>query len=391
MTKNPSIVKSKEEVLIAGAGPTGLTAALALAQKGVKARLIDKRPTAITTSNALGIQPRTLEMWKEMGLVKEALALGHPIKGVMIGTPRRALIKLSVEKLPTPYPFILILPQAKTERLLTEHLSQLGVEIHREVELEELVQYDDRVETVCSGKKEGYSWVVGCDGVHSTVREKAKISFEGEDLPQHFIMSDIHIEWDKPFDYLQVILSHEGPIAFFPFDNSGFGRLVVEVTGDKRFLHGVQPCLEDFQAIMEERYGKKASLSAPSWISSFWIQGRVAKAYRKGRLFLAGDAAHRHSPFGGQGLNTGVQDAYFLAPLLADAVKNGKVDGLEQYEKVRHPIGKQIVKRTSAMTRLMTSRSRPVQSMRNSIMPLLMSLPPIRHKALMTLTQLIYR
>ena len=155
----------------------------------------------------------------------------------------------------------------------------------------------------------------GCDGVNSKVRDCGGFPFEGEDLSQHFIMADINIDWDQSSANAHVILSKTGPLAFFPLDGKGFGRLVIDVTGNSSFQGQEKPTLESFQKLMDERSGVDASLTNPTWISSFWIQSRVAQSYRKGRLFLAGDAAHRHSPFGGQGLNTGVQDAYFLATL----------------------------------------------------------------------------
>lgn len=378
------------KILIVGAGPTGLTAALTLARQGIKARIIDKRPEPITTSNALAIQPRTLEQWKKMGFVDEALALGHKIQGMRLWTADKPLATLSLGDLPTRYPFILALPQAKTERLLAKHLELSGLHVERNATLESLELLEEEIKATINGRQERYSWVIGCDGANSTAREAAAISFHGENLPQHFIMADININWDKPSDYGSAILTPQGPIAFFPLDSNGFGRLIIDVTGDSRYEDKATPTLKDFEDRLKERIGAKVQLEEPEWTSSFWIQSRIAASYRKGRLFLAGDAAHRHSPFGGQGLNTGVQDAYLLGALLAKAIQTGNESELDKYEKIRHPIGKEIVHRTDIMTRLITTRSRTIQLIRNFIIKHLLKFDAIRKRAAMTITELIY-
>ncbi|MCP5507160.1 MAG: FAD-dependent monooxygenase [Chlamydiales bacterium] len=380
------------EILIVGAGPTGLTAALKLAQRGYKPRIIDRRTEAITSSNAIAIQPRTLELWEEMGLIDDALAEGHRLSGVMLSTSQGPLQQLSLERLPTRYPFVLALPQAKTERLLTKHLKASGIEVERGVTLEDLVQNEDDVEVVCNGKRASYSWVIGCDGGKSDVRRFAGITFQGYELPQHFIMADLKVEWERDPHYAQVILAHEGPIAFFPFDNEGYGRLVIDVTTDPRLKNEKNPTAGDFRNLMSRRSTMKTVLHDPSWISSFWIHVRLADAYHKGRLFLAGDAAHLHSPFGGQGLNTGVQDAYFLAELLCDVFEEVKEpEEIEEYERVRRSVGEQIVTQTAMMTRIVTSRSLAVQTVRNIFARLFLGIPYIRYKAAMKMSQLIYR
>ena len=152
--------KLEPKILIVGAGPTGLTAALALAQKGIKPRIIDKRQTPITTSNALAIQPYTLELWERMQLIGDALKQGHHLYGVTIATPSKTLGKISFDDLPTKYPFILALPQAKTERLLIQHLSNYGVEVERGVGLDNLTQKSDSVEVSCNDQTDTYSWVI---------------------------------------------------------------------------------------------------------------------------------------------------------------------------------------------------------------------------------------
>lgn len=381
-----------KQILIVGAGPTGLMAALTLAYRGIKPTIIDKKDAPISTSNALAVQPRTLEIWEEIGIADDALSQGHRLDGVTMSKGGQKLAELSLHDLPSSYPFILVLPQVKTERLLTDHLERHGVTVDRGVVLESVVDHGDYVETQCNGKTERYDYVLGCDGTMSTVRTSADIAFKGRDLPQHFIMADLHVEWEKSPSFGHVIFSENGPLVFFPFDHTNHGRLIADVTNDARLKQEHHPAFEDFAGLMKERNTHKASLDHMEWSSSFWVHSKIAETYQKGRLFLAGDAAHQHSPFGGQGMNTGIQDAYYLSNLLSDVIEGEKsVDHLNEYTMVRRPIGKAVVSRTDFMTRLVTSPSKFVQGLRNTLLPVVMSIPPIRKKAAMTLTQLIYR
>lgn len=378
-----------ENVLIVGAGPTGLTAALVLAKRGFKPRIIDKKNQPIVNSNALGIQPRTLELWTELGIIRDALSQGHPLKGITLSTEVKLLGKTTFEDLPTRHPFLLVLPQAKTESLLTAHLAQYGVAVERGVQFESLTENEEGVLAVCNGSSNLYSYILGCDGAKSDVRREARITTQGYDLPQHFIMADIHIAWDRDPREGHVFYSDEGPIVFFPMDDRGFGRLIIDVSTDERLYTATHPTLEDFQEKMAKRCRVPATLYDPSWISTFWIHCRLADSYTKGRAFIAGDAAHQHSPVGGQGLNTGVQDAYFLANLLADVFEGKKSRSeLENYEIIRRPIGKKVVRRTALLTKIATTRSRPLQTMRNMAAQFLLRVPPIRRKAMMNFSQL---
>lgn len=381
-----------KKILIVGAGPTGLMAALTLAHRGIKAHIIDKKSEPISTSNALAVQPRTLEIWDELGFVEDALSLGHRLNGVTISRNSHELTELTLSDLPTKFPFILILPQAKTERLLSHQLKKYGVTVDRGVTLEAVADRGDFVEAQCNGKTERYDYVLGCDGTMSTVRKSAEIAFTGRDLLQHFIMADLQVEWKKSASMGHVIFSENGPLVFFPFDDQNNGRLIFDVTHDPRLKKVHSPSFEDFRGLMKERNNQKTTLSNMEWSSSFWIHSKIADSFQKGRLFLAGDAAHQHSPFGGQGMNTGIQDAYFLANLLGDVIEGKKsFDNLKDYTKVRRPIGKSVVTRTDFMTRFITSPSKFVQVARNMILPLVMSISPLRQKATMTMTQLIYR
>lgn len=380
------------EVLIVGAGPTGLMAAITLATRGISPRIIDQKSEPIKTSNALGIQPRTLEVWETLNIVKDALEQGHQLQGLTLSKPNHQIAQLFFTDLPTKFPFVLSLPQAKTEALLTSHLKKLGITIERGVSLDSMDTSGDEVLANCNGVTHSYRWVIGADGTKSTVRDLAGIAFEGRDLPQHFIMADLHLDWDLSSSCGHAILSPQGPAAFLPFDQNNNGRLIFDVTHDPILKHEKNPSFNHFQSLLKQRYHNQASLSDVKWISSFWVHSKIASSYRKGNLFLAGDAAHQHSPLGGQGLNTGAQDAYFLGNLIADVIQKKKSeDVLDSYEAIRRPIGKAVVKRTDLMTRIMTTSSPFLQMLRNTVIPIVFSIPSLRNRAKMTISQLIYR
>ncbi len=382
----------KDSVLIVGAGPTGLSAAITLARRGIKPHIIDKLKEPIKTSNALAIQPRTLEVWEDLKIVDDALQQGHKLIGAEMSSRNKTIFYITYEDLPTRYPFMLALQQAKTERLLIKHLSSLGVEVERGIELENLTETENAVTAISNKVASKYTWVLGCDGAKSVVRESANIPFKGENLPQHFIMADIRVDWSKKTNLLHVVLSDDGPFAFFPFDDHGYGRLVFDVSSDPRLKNEKNPTFNDFQTLLNKRCDVPATLHEPSWISSFWIHSHIASQYRKGHLFLAGDAAHQHSPFGGQGMNTGIQDAYFWGNLLADVIEGKKSEKqLDNYEKVRKAVGEHVVNQSAIMTKIITLQSKPLKRMRDVLLSLFSSSHGLSHKAAMRISQLVYR
>ncbi|HXW53032.1 MAG TPA: FAD-dependent monooxygenase [Myxococcota bacterium] len=382
----------KSDILIVGAGPTGLTAALTLARRGIKPRIIDKRAEPITTANALVIQPRTLEVWEDLKIVNDALQQGHRLVGAEIFTKNKVIFDLSYQDLPTRYPYMLAWPQARTEHLLATHLASAGVKVERGIELENLLETENGISAVCNGVTSNYRWVVGCDGANSTARQSAKITFKGKESFQHFIMAEICVDWSRTSDKIIITLSDDGPFAFFPQDNKGTGRLVFDVSRDQRLKYEKNPTFDDFKKLMNRRAGVKATLQEPNWISTFWIHNNIAKDYRKGHLFLAGDAAHQHSPFGGQGMNTGIQDAYFLGNLLADVIEGKQSEKeLARYEKVRKSVGKHVIRQSAMMTTIITMRSKPLKWLINVLLSEFSSFPTLTHTAAMRISQLTFR
>jgi len=352
---------SEFDVLIVGAGPTGLSAAIFLTQLGMRCLVIDKKSEPTKTSNALAVQSRTLEIWEKLGILDEALLQGQPITGINIYSNKKQLGHISLQGLKAAYPYLLTLPQAQTEKILFEKFSALGGVIEREAEFTNLSQHSQGVDAVYLKNgveiKLQIKWILGCDGTHSRVREVLNIPFLGKDLSQHFAMADLTIDGPLAPDRMHGFWSPQGVMAIFPMKN--YCRLIAEISHDPELsqIKGA-PSFEIFNQLMKTRSHFKVTLSEPLWTSSFWIHEHVVSQYNKGRIFLLGDAAHEHSPVGGQGMNTGIQDAYNLCWKLA-LVEKGQMEQklLGSYEKERLPVAKALVNAATKATNIVTTRS----------------------------------
>ncbi|WP_371502430.1 FAD-dependent monooxygenase [Kitasatospora sp. NBC_00374] len=355
------------DVLVVGAGPVGLTAAAELRRRGVDCRIVDRLPAPQMYAKAVGVQPRTLELWDAMGLVREALDEAVPMLGQLMFVNGRPGPRIELE-LPDDVPYrFAALPQYTTERLLTEHLAGYGTTVERGSELTGLEQDADHVRASLdtrAGPEEVLArYVVGCDGAHSRVRRAAGIGFEGDAFPEQYMLGDVEVDWDLPEGY-GVRASHRDAdgrtddlLVCIPLPGRRRYRMSMLVppeltrsAGDE-VAHGLEndgaPELHHIQAVLDRLSPKPTTASAMRWSSVFRISHRLADRYRQDRLFLAGDAAHIHPPTGAQGMNTGVQDAYNLAWKLALAVRGIAADGLlDTYHAERHPVGEEVVSRT---------------------------------------------
>ena len=357
------------DVLIVGAGPVGLTLACELARHGAHCRIIDQLPAPSPHCRAIGVTPRTLEVWDDMGIAPEMIREGVWIKGarsIINGYP-------PVDKL-ADYSFLpfahLGLPQDATERVLTRHLGHAGSVVERGVTLAALRQ-DERGATVQLTHPDGtneqapFRYVVGCDGAHSSVRHALGIGFEGEAMPMTFMLGDVHVDWDLPYGMsLRALRTHEGsaPDFLVAVPLPEHGRYRVSMVAPDRLMpangtdHGIQaespgPLLGDLQAVADDLLPDRPRMSDMRWSSIFRISMRLATQYRKGCAFIAGDAAHIHPPTGGQGMNTGIQDAYNLAWKLAMVLQHAApATLLDSYEAERRPVGAEVIARTRAAT-----------------------------------------
>lgn len=342
---------SQSEVLVVGAGPVGLTAAADLARRGIRSRVIDQAVGPSTTSKAIAIQPRTLEVFHRMGIVDEILARGFVVGAGNFYWHGRSLARIDFKQLDSRYGFIVDLPQNETEEVLLEHLVRNGITVERETRLVRLEQDEAGVdvEVVRPGGAEKIrcSYVVGCDGAYSTVRHALDLKFAVSPNPESLVLGDAEVDWLYPSE-LHIFIDPDGFLACFPLPGSRF-RLIADVTVQEPVsgpAAGRPPKAtpERFREIIRKRADADANVREVTWLAGFRIQRQVVEQYGKGRVFVAGDAAHVPSPAGGQGMNTGIQDACNLAWKIQIALRGDASAGLlESYSAERGPVGRSVV------------------------------------------------
>lgn len=367
------------EVLIAGAGPVGLALGTALAQRGIDAVIVDKQAAGANTSRAAVVHARTLEVLDEIGVAAQMVGQGIVVPRFTVRDGDRALLTVDFSGLPTAYPYTLMLPQNDTERILADRLGQLGGSVRREAELVGAQPDEDGVTaTLRDGETIRARYLVGADGMHSTVRELSGIGFGGQAYAESFVLADVRMEWPIPDDEVTLWFSPSGLVVVAPLP--GGRHRIVAILADAP----ERPTAADVQELLDARGPRKhaAKVREVVWSSRFRVHHRLAEHYRAGRIFLAGDAAHVHSPAGGQGMNTGIQDAIELAAVLADGTD------LDRYEARRRPVAAGVVALTDRMTRIATLRGRPLIGVRNLVLPLVGRLPAVRRGLAMNLSEL---
>jgi 2-polyprenyl-6-methoxyphenol hydroxylase-like FAD-dependent oxidoreductase len=371
---------SSPDVLVVGAGPVGLTMAAELARHGVRCRIIDQLATPLPYCRAIGVTPRTLEVWDDMGIATPMIDAG-----LWISSTRRYLNHSPAQDTSRnlsdlPYESLGI-PQPETERILTAHLATFGIAVERPVTLTSFTQDGESVHAELLGhdgitENASFRYIIGCDGARSAVRRILDVPFEGDHYPVGFMLGDVVLDIDLPrgMSLWAINAPEQGPPDFFiaiPLPERNRYRVSMLAPPDTSDItaptHGVQtdrpaPTLEQLQAVADRILPTKAAMSDLQWSSNFRIGMRLAAHYRKGRGFLAGDSAHIHPPTGGQGMNTGIQDAYNLAWKMA-LVLHGKaaLHLLDTYEAERHPVGADVVARTRAASDQLGRKSAPQQ------------------------------
>ncbi len=342
------------DVLVVGSGPTGLFMAQELKRQGMSYRVIDQLKEPSPYSKALVIQPRTLEIFQHVGMVDPFLQEGLAIKRAHVWAQGREIASFGFDTLDTPFPFVLSLEQNRTEALLAQ-----GLVIERGVECLEIEERADHVLARCSQGEIQARYLIGCDGAHSTVRKQLQIPFQGEAFPSLFGLADVQVEGGLPKGEFMVFWSSQGVVGLVPMPGEKRCRLILQ--GDT-----TQATLPEIEAMVRARTGCPLTLSDPRWISSFQIHSRLVTHYQKGRCFLAGDAAHVHSPVGGQGMNSGIQDAFNLAWKLA----TGDPALIATYESERRAFGKKLLRSTLFATRMATARCPLFAAVRNRLVSL---------------------
>ncbi|ORW40779.1 hypothetical protein AWB90_22935 [Mycobacterium paraense] len=347
------------EILIVGAGPTGLVLAAELARSGVIPRVIDAGKAEVKESRAVAVAARSLELLDDLGIAAAALQRGIPLRRLNFHQDSTALAELDLTALDSPFPIDLVLPQWQTVELLRDKVEKLGVEVEWETRLASF-RPDDGVVTAeivhPGGRSERFStgWLIGCDGAHSTVRTAAGIGWETADLRRNFILGDVAADWDIPRDCFHVWFAKTGLVAVFPMPG-GYWRIITNAADDHP---PGRPGLIDFAANVGERTPLDPRLRDLQWSSAFVAREGLAMQFRSGRVLLAGDAAHSHSPIGGQGMNTGMQDAYNLGWKLALVVADRRDPRLlDSYQSERRPVASSVINATSTATRVATGNA----------------------------------
>lgn len=377
------------DVLIVGAGPTGLTLAASLLLKGAAIALVDRQAEGANTSRAAAVNARTLEVLEALDVSRRLINEGIEAPRFTIRDGAKVLLPIDFSGLSTKYPFTLLIPQSTTERLLLDRVRELGGDVIRAKVLTTIAQdVDGATATFADGDTIRARYVVGADGMHSTVREQAGIDFSGGSYEHSFVLADARLTGDTPTDEVKLFWAAEGLTVIAPLPDGSF-RIVAPVDDAPD-----SPSARFVQDILDARGPGDLAVTEVVWGSRFRIHHRVADTYRAGRILLAGDAAHVHSPAGGQGMNLGIQDAIALAEALAVALDTGPDGGseraLDDYSAARRPIAQQVVALTDRLTELATL-PRALRPLRNMFLGIAGRIPAARRMLAVRLSGLVYR
>jgi 2-polyprenyl-6-methoxyphenol hydroxylase-like FAD-dependent oxidoreductase len=383
-----STLPETTDVVIVGAGPTGLTLAGILARERVPFVLVDRLAEGANTSRAAVVHSRTLEVLEELEVTDRLRRDGIVVPRFTLRDRDRVLLTIDFSGLPTRYPYTLMIPQNATEALLLGRLRELGGEVQRPFEVTDVKQDADGVSATAS--VDGGSrtirgrYLVGADGMHSVVRERAGVGFTGGTYEQSFALADVRMSWRIPGDEVMLFLSPDGLVVVAPLPG-GRHRIVATMDDAPEY-----PDIADVQRLLDTRgpVAGAARVEEIAWSSRFRVHHRIVDRYRAGRILLAGDAAHVHSPAGGQGMNTGIQDAVALGHALTAVVRGADASRLDEYDRVRRPVAERVVAFTDRMTRMATLRTPRSRTVRNTVLGWVGRIPAFRRFLAMELSEL---
>jgi 2-polyprenyl-6-methoxyphenol hydroxylase-like FAD-dependent oxidoreductase len=385
MTRSPGMLPRATEVLVVGAGPTGLTAAIALADRGRDVTVVDNQAEGENTSRASVIYPRTLELLEPYGVAERLAAQGLHAQRFTIRDRDKILMTVPFDRLPTAYLYTLLISQAVTEATLLQRLREYGNTVQRPYNLTGLAQDGNCVTaTFASGEQIQATYLVGADGMHSTVRAQASIGFSASPTGTSYSLADVHLSGGLPADEVAVFFSPSGQLVSVPFPDGSF-KIVANVSEAPP-----KPRLGFIQQLIDARGPQSHHVTVHDivWGSRFRIHHGIADSFHAGHVALAGDAAHDNSPLGGQGMNAGIGDAIALSAALDLAIRTDSADPLQGYTAARRPIAQQIVAITNRLTWLATM-DRQLRGLRNAA---LATLSPIASPRLARrLSMLAYR
>lgn len=365
----------RTKILIVGAGPTGLMLACQLSRFNVDFQIIDKKSGTTTRSKALGVQARSMEIYDQLGLIDKAFAQGKIADGAWFFAKGKIAGQLPLGRFGqglSPFPYLFILEQSKNEALLEGYLNENGRTVLWDTSFESYIEDDSGVH-VSITDKEGHKvihadYIVGADGAHSPVRKLSKIPFLGGTYEDLFLVADAKIEWNLPYDKLCVMMERDSFGAFFPMPEEKRVRIISIVPDE---LEESNASFDKIAAYLNDRLSVPMSFSDVKWFATYKVHYKYVSQFNKGRIFLCGDAAHIHSPAGGQGMNTGLQDATNLAWKFAAVCKNGlDAQLLKTYDTERQPNAVQLIKTTDRGFQLIGGNKRWQRFVRTKLLPL---------------------
>jgi len=352
-----------------------------LARYKIPVRIIDQAPARTDKSKALGVWTRTLELLDRAGCADAFVAAGLQATSISISKGEEVLARVALDGIESRFNFLLLIPQSESERLLEAHLQSFGGEVERNAELTGFTDFGDGVACSVRHADGGVetieaSWLIGCDGAHSRVRHTLGLAFEGDTLAVHFVLADVHVSGSRlPETELSMFWHPDGTVVFFPISPGRF-RIAADTGAEAQHA----PSLEEVQRLIDARCPPGIVLSDPVWLTGFGVNERKVKDYRSGRVFVAGDAAHVHSPTGGQGMNTGMQDAFNLAWKLALA-EHGDAGAkiLDSYSAERSAVACQILADSGRMTQVAMMKNHLGQNLRNFVAHRLLGFSAVQH------------
>lgn len=388
--------EKKKEVLIVGAGPSGLMAALILARFGIPLRIIDKALNKSPYSRALAVQIRTLEIFDALGLLAKLKKKSNPVHDFEINAEGVAPIVLSPATTSSLFTYPLIVDQPHTEEVLEQSLNDAGVYVERGFELVEFCHSGDGiVATIADSSHKrsvlDYSFIIGADGAHSTVRKYMATSFVGSTYEDAFILADAKLFNVRDHHTFRIFFKGRNFLALIPMYGEHHFRLI-SVRRNELFHEGPKPSIDEFHKLISKLVPYPLEIGDVTWVSRFFVQCRSASHYQDGRSFIIGDAAHIHSPAGGQGMNTGLQDALNLGFKIAMVIKNLAPESLLlSYGDERKPVGEYLIKHTDRLFKLMIGGNWLIRLMRVFLLPRLMKSSELRTKFFRLISQTAIR
>ncbi len=372
------------QVLVVGAGPTGLVLAVSLLARGIDTRVIDKGNGFSLESRALVIHGRALEVLDMMGLADRFVDTGWPVRHFTFYADGKRRVSLDLSLNGTRFGFLLDIPQHETEQLLRMRVAELGGTVEPAVELTSLVDEGTGViasvvDSVGQRRSITSDYVVGCDGAHSRVRQELGLRFDGHPYPQDWLLADVTMDWARPDDEVHAFFTAHGlPLICFPMRSHQW-RVTVPFAGDRE---PGPPSLAEIQRLVDQRSPDPVVLSDPTWLANFRCHRRSTKTYRCGHVLLAGDAVHIHTPAGGQGMNTGITDAHNLGWKLALVAAGRAPDSLlDTYGTERAPVAEQVLTLTHKLVQYGTMTSPLKRMLRDAVIPAAAKVRPVHRRA----------